>query len=79
MSNSDNKEHLQHLIGDDYQLQWIIGHGGMSTVWPQNLEGNLAVAMDVVSEPHSRQAAVADNPQQLVVVADEMLEMLFII
>ncbi|MHA2787599.1 protein kinase domain-containing protein [Corynebacterium sp. S7] len=29
----DNLEGLQELIGDDYTLQWIIGHGGMSTVW----------------------------------------------
>lgn len=29
----DTKAHLQSLIGDDYTLQWIIGHGGMSTVW----------------------------------------------
>ncbi|MDO5032151.1 serine/threonine-protein kinase [Corynebacterium sp.] len=33
MSSADNKDHLQALIGEDYQLQWIIGHGGMSTVW----------------------------------------------
>lgn len=33
MASTDNKEHLQQLIGDDYELQWIIGHGGMSTVW----------------------------------------------
>ncbi|MCT1629076.1 serine/threonine protein kinase [Corynebacterium sanguinis] len=31
--NTDNREDLQRLIGDDYTLQWIIGHGGMSTVW----------------------------------------------
>ncbi|MCT1614606.1 protein kinase domain-containing protein [Corynebacterium sanguinis] len=31
--NTDNREDLQRLIGDDYRLQWIIGHGGMSTVW----------------------------------------------
>lgn len=31
--NTDNRAELQTLIGDDYQLQWIIGHGGMSTVW----------------------------------------------
>ncbi|WP_413464515.1 protein kinase domain-containing protein [Corynebacterium sp. 22KM0430] len=24
---------MQYLIGDDYRLQWVIGHGGMSTVW----------------------------------------------
>lgn len=29
----DNKERLQELIGADYTLQWVIGHGGMSTVW----------------------------------------------
>lgn len=35
MSAEDNTgiERLQQLIGDDYRLQWIIGHGGMSTVW----------------------------------------------
>ncbi|KAB3519153.1 protein kinase [Corynebacterium sp. zg254] len=26
-------DHLQRLLGQRYQLQWIIGHGGMSTVW----------------------------------------------
>ena len=30
---TDNRERLQELIGSDYTLQWIIGHGGMSTVW----------------------------------------------
>ncbi|WP_152823029.1 MULTISPECIES: serine/threonine-protein kinase [unclassified Corynebacterium] len=24
---------MQYLIGQDYRLQWVIGHGGMSTVW----------------------------------------------
>lgn len=33
MNTSENQEVLQQLIGSDYQLQWIIGHGGMSTVW----------------------------------------------
>ena len=33
MNSAENKEHLQELIGSDYELQWIIGHGGMSTVW----------------------------------------------
>ncbi|MFH0412663.1 serine/threonine-protein kinase [Corynebacterium sp. L4756] len=33
MNTADNQELLQSLIGDDYVLQWIIGHGGMSTVW----------------------------------------------
>ncbi len=31
--NTDNREELQRLIGPDYTLQWVIGHGGMSTVW----------------------------------------------
>ena len=49
MSNSDNKEHLQHLIGDDYQLQWIIGHGGMSTVWlADDVHGDREVALKVL-------------------------------
>ena len=26
-------ELLQSLLGDDYHLQWAVGHGGMSTVW----------------------------------------------
>ena len=29
----ENKEQLQGLLGDDYTLQWVIGRGGMSTVW----------------------------------------------
>ena len=33
MTDTDGRERLQSLIGDDYRLQWIIGHGGMSTVW----------------------------------------------
>ena len=33
VSSADNKEQLQALIGPDYDLQWVIGHGGMSTVW----------------------------------------------
>lgn len=34
MSQEDitGKDRLQELIGADYRLQWIIGHGGMSTV-----------------------------------------------
>ncbi|WIM67729.1 protein kinase [Corynebacterium breve] len=31
--HTNSRNELQALIGDDYQLQWIIGHGGMSTVW----------------------------------------------
>ncbi|MFS0217067.1 serine/threonine-protein kinase [Corynebacterium striatum] len=49
MSNADNREHLQHLIGDDYQLQWIIGHGGMSTVWlADDVRGDREVALKVL-------------------------------
>ncbi|MBV7302343.1 serine/threonine-protein kinase [Corynebacterium sp. TAE3-ERU2] len=34
MSNdSTGLDRVQALIGNDYQLQFIIGHGGMSTVW----------------------------------------------
>ncbi|WKD56618.1 Serine/threonine-protein kinase PknA [Corynebacterium capitovis DSM 44611] len=31
--NISNRDDLQELVGEDYRLQWIIGHGGMSTVW----------------------------------------------
>ncbi|WJY66980.1 serine/threonine-protein kinase [Corynebacterium auris] len=31
--HTDNREELQELVGPDYRLQWVIGHGGMSTVW----------------------------------------------
>ena len=31
--NTENREELQKLVGSNYELQWIIGHGGMSTVW----------------------------------------------
>ncbi|ART20223.1 serine/threonine protein kinase [Corynebacterium striatum] len=49
MSNADNREHLQHLIGEDYQLQWIIGHGGMSTVWlADDVRGDREVAIKVL-------------------------------
>lgn len=30
MSEQDK---LQELIGPDYKLNWVVGHGGMSTVW----------------------------------------------
>ena len=33
MADLRGRDRLQELIGDDYRLQWIIGHGGMSTVW----------------------------------------------
>lgn len=28
-----NHEQMQALIGSDYRLQWVVGNGGMSTVW----------------------------------------------
>ncbi|SDS68770.1 serine/threonine-protein kinase [Corynebacterium timonense] len=31
--HTDNRDELQELVGPDYRLQWVIGHGGMSTVW----------------------------------------------
>ena len=31
--NTENRVELQQLVGSNYQLQWVIGHGGMSTVW----------------------------------------------
>lgn len=33
MADVNNRENIQALVGDDYELQWVIGHGGMSTVW----------------------------------------------
>ncbi|WJZ01336.1 serine/threonine-protein kinase [Corynebacterium freiburgense] len=31
--STDSQTRLQELIGEDYALQHVIGHGGMSTVW----------------------------------------------
>ena len=33
MADVNNREIIQALVGDNYELQWVIGHGGMSTVW----------------------------------------------
>lgn len=33
LSDDEQRSRLQRLIGEDYRLQWVIGHGGMSTVW----------------------------------------------
>lgn len=33
LSHDEQRDRLQYLIGEDYRLQWVIGHGGMSTVW----------------------------------------------
>ncbi|WP_165164857.1 serine/threonine-protein kinase [Corynebacterium qintianiae] len=47
--NSDNRDDLQRLIGEDYRLQWIIGHGGMSTVWlADDTAGDREVAIKVL-------------------------------
>ena len=47
--NTENREELQKLIGDDYQLQWVIGHGGMSTVWlADDPENDREVALKVL-------------------------------
>ena len=49
MNSADNKEHLQALIGEDYQLQWIVGHGGMSTVWlADDVRNDREVALKVL-------------------------------
>ncbi|MCZ9310123.1 serine/threonine-protein kinase [Corynebacterium uberis] len=32
-SDDAHRDRIQGLIGPDYRLQWVIGHGGMSTVW----------------------------------------------
>lgn len=29
----DGRDWVQGLLGEDYQLRWVIGRGGMSTVW----------------------------------------------
>ncbi|GAB2506188.1 Serine/threonine-protein kinase PknA [Corynebacterium atrinae] len=49
MANIDGRERLQNLIGEDYQLQWIIGHGGMSTVWlADDIRNDREVAIKVL-------------------------------
>ncbi|WP_313285330.1 serine/threonine-protein kinase [Corynebacterium vitaeruminis] len=48
-SISDSQNELQALIGDDYRLQWIVGHGGMSTVWlADDVAGQREVAIKVL-------------------------------
>ncbi|MBI8999795.1 protein kinase [Corynebacterium sp. CCM 9185] len=50
-SPGDNQgvERLQQLIGGDYRLQWIIGHGGMSTVWlATDVRNNRDVAVKIL-------------------------------
>lgn len=42
-------EELQRLIGDDYRLQWVVGNGGMSTVWlADDLRNHREVAIKVL-------------------------------
>ncbi|MDO4928105.1 MAG: protein kinase [Corynebacterium sp.] len=42
-------EELQRLIGDDYRLQWVVGNGGMSTVWlADDLRNQREVAIKVL-------------------------------
>lgn len=49
MANTDGIERLQKLIGENYHLQWIIGHGGMSTVWlADDLRNDREVAIKVL-------------------------------
>ena len=55
--NTENREDLQQLVGDGYQLQWIIGHGGMSTVWlADDLANEREVAIKVLRPEYSANA-----------------------
>ena len=55
--NTENREDLQRLVGDGYQLQWIIGHGGMSTVWlADDLANEREVAIKVLRPEYSSNA-----------------------
>ena len=55
--NTENREDLQQLVGDGYQLQWIIGHGGMSTVWlADDLANEREVAIKVLRPEYSSNA-----------------------
>ena len=55
--NTENREDLQRLVGDGYQLQWIIGHGGMSTVWlADDLANEREVAIKVLRPEYSANA-----------------------
>ncbi|MCK7642642.1 serine/threonine-protein kinase [Corynebacterium antarcticum] len=50
-SSGDNQgiERLQRLIGGDYRLRWVIGHGGMSTVWlATDVRNNRDVAVKIL-------------------------------
>ena len=55
--NIENREDLQQLVGDGYKLQWIIGHGGMSTVWlADDLANEREVAIKVLRPEFSSNA-----------------------
>lgn len=55
--NTENREDLQQLVGDGYKLQWIIGHGGMSTVWlADDLANEREVAIKVLRPEYSSNA-----------------------
>ena len=55
--NTENREDLQQLVGDGYQLQWIIGHGGMSTGWlADDLANEREVAIKVLRPEFSSNA-----------------------
>ncbi|WJY96487.1 serine/threonine-protein kinase [Corynebacterium fournieri] len=55
--NTENREDLQQLVGEGYQLQWIIGHGGMSTVWlADDLNNEREVAIKVLRPEFSSNA-----------------------
>ena len=55
--NTENREDLQQLVGDGYKLQWIIGHGGMSTVWlADDLANEREVAIKVLRPEFSSNA-----------------------
>lgn len=50
-------EELQRLLGDDYRLQWVVGNGGMSTVWlADDLRNNREVAIKVLRPEFSDNA-----------------------
>lgn len=43
------QEKLQQLIGPDYKLNWVVGHGGMSTVWlADDVQNEREVAVKVL-------------------------------
>lgn len=54
MSEDTDRERLQTLIGEDYRLQWVVGHGGMSTVWlADDIRQNRQVAIKALKPEFS--------------------------